>query len=636
MKQCAESAIASRHERAFMNHRKLIWQIFPPNLLITLMAMLAVSWYGSNALQKFYFEQLGSSLQARAYLIRDRVSQLMADDRLDDLREFCRKSGREALTRITVIDRSGRVMADSNEDANVMELHNDRPEILDALKGQTGTSIRLSRTLQENMLYVAVPLQWHGSNAGTQGVLESAVSGVLRVAVPVTAIERTLKNLQMKIAFGVIAVIFAATLVTLFVSRRISKPLEEMKQCAERYSRGDFSRRMSLHKGGSASLEVATLAASMDRMAEQLNERIETILRQRNELEAVFASMAEAVLAVDTDKRVISLNKAAAAIFSVDEKQAPGRLLQEVVRNIDLQRQVKQILANLEPLQDEIILQYGESERYLQTNGVPLHDGSGRNIGVLVVMNDVTRLRRLENIRRDFVANVSHELKTPITSIKGYVETLLDGAMDNREDAARFLKIIVKQTNQLYAIIEDLLSLSRIEKLSENEEVDLSIGNLQQILAEAVQTCQMKASGKNITISLHCPEELRANMNATMLEQAVVNLVVNAIKYSEAASEVTVSAAEKTQDDGTRRVVISVRDFGVGIAKKHLPRLFERFYRSDKARSRKLGGTGLGLSIVKHIAQIHGGDVSVQSQEGQGSTFFISLPVATDQSDNKA
>ncbi|MCJ7601750.1 MAG: cell wall metabolism sensor histidine kinase WalK, partial [Desulfobulbaceae bacterium] len=411
-----------------MNHKKLIWQIFPPNLLITLMAMLAVSWYGSAALQKFYIEQLSSGLQARAYLIRERVSQLMADGRLDDLREFCRKSGREALTRITVIDRSGRVMADSNEDVNVMDLHNDRPEILDALKGQTGTSIRLSKKLQENMLYVAVPLQWHGSNAGVKGDLASPVSGALRVAVPVTAIERALRNARMKIALGAIVVIFAAALVTLVVSRRISRPLEEMKQCALRYSRGDFSRRMSLHLGGSASLEVATLAASMDRMAEQLNERIETILRQRNELEAVFASMAEAVLAVDTDKRVISLNRAAAAIFSVDEKQAPGRLLQEVVRNIDMQRQVKQILENLEPLQDEIILRYGESERFLQTNGVPLHDGSGRNIGVLVVMNDVTRLRRLENVRRDFVANVSHELKTPITSIKGYVETLLDGA----------------------------------------------------------------------------------------------------------------------------------------------------------------------------------------------------------------
>lgn len=611
-----------------MNHKKLIWQIFPPNLLITLVAMLAVSWYGSTALQKFYIEQLGSALHARAYLIRDTVSQLMADAQLDELREFCRKSGREALTRITVIDLSGKVVADSHEDADLMELHNARPEIIEAYKGHTGTSIRLSRTLQENMLYVAVPLKWHGGNDAGKAEADRAVSGVLRVAVPVTAIERTLKNVQTKIALGAIVVIVAAALVTLLVSRRISRPLEEMKQCALRYSRGDFSQRMSLHKGGSVSLEVATLAASMDRMAEQLNERIRTIVRQRNELEAVFASMSEAVLAVDTDERVISLNKAAFDIFAIDEKQASGLLLQEAVRNIDLQRQVKQILDSLQPLQDEIVLQHGASERFLQTNGVPLHDGSGKNIGVLVVMNDVTRLRRLENVRRDFVANVSHELKTPITSIKGYVETLLEGAMDNREDAERFLKIILKQTNQLYAIIEDLLSLSRIEKLSENKEVELSLGNLYPILEEAVQTCQMKASQKNIRISINCPEKLQARVNATLLEQAVVNLVVNAVKYSEDASEVIVSAAEKKLDDGTNRVVISVQDFGIGIAKKHLPRLFERFYRSDKARSRKMGGTGLGLSIVKHIAQTHGGEVAVQSQEGQGATFFISLPGA--------
>lgn len=611
-----------------MNNKKLIWQIFPPNLLITLVAMLAVSWYGSTALQKFYIEQLESALQARAYLIRDTVSQLMADGKFDELREFCRKSGREALTRITIIDLSGKVVADSNEDADLMELHNGRPEIIEAYKGHTGTSIRLSRTLQENMLYVAVPLKWHGGNDAGKEEADRTVSGALRVAVTVTAIERTLENVQIKIALGAIVVIFAAALVTLWVSRRISRPLEEMKQCALRYSRGDFSQRMSLHKGGSVSLEVATLAASMDRMVEQLNERIRTIVRQRNELEAVFASMSEAVLAVDTDERVISLNKAAVDIFAIDGKQASGMLLQEVVRNIDLQRQVKQILENLEPLQDEIVLQYGASERFLQTNGVPLLDGSGRNIGVLVVMNDVTRLRRLENIRRDFVANVSHELKTPITSIKGYVETLLEGAMDNREDAERFLKIILKQSNQLYAIIEDLLSLSRIEKLSESKEVDLSLGNLQPILEEAVQTCQMKASQKNIRILLNCPEQLQARVNATLLEQAVVNLVVNAVKYSEDASEVIVSAEEKKLDDGTTRVVISVRDFGIGIAKKHLPRLFERFYRSDKARSRKLGGTGLGLSIVKHIAQTHGGDVPVKSQEGQGSTFFISLPGA--------
>ncbi len=609
-----------------MNQKKLIWQIFPPNLLITLAAMLAVGWYGSSALHKFYIDQLGEGLQSRAYLIRDQVSKLIAEDRIGLLREFCLNSGREAVTRITIIDRSGKVIADSNEDADLMESHGNRPEIKEALNGGTGNSIRFSKTLQENMLYVAVPLRPYIANEGSSEGVSLSSPGVLRVAVPVTAIERTLKNVQLKVAFGAIIVIMAAALVTLYVSRRISKPLEEMKQCALRYSRGDFSQRMLLHKGGSVSLEVATLAASMDRMADQLNERIQTILRQRNELEAVFASMSEAVLAVDTNERVLSMNKAAALIFGVNEKHAPNKLLQEVVRNIDLQRQVKQILENLEPLQDEIALQYGESERFLQTNGVPLNDGNGNNIGVLIVMNDVTRLRRLENVRRDFVANVSHELKTPITSIKGYVETLLDGAIDSREDAERFLQIIVKQTNQLYAIIEDLLALSRIEKLSENEEVDLRLGNLKQILEEAVQTCQIKAAGKKIKISLICPDNLQAMVNPTLLEQAVVNLVVNAIKYSDADGEVIIRADLTRQDQGEKRVVISVQDFGVGIAKKHLPRLFERFYRSDKARSRKMGGTGLGLAIVKHIVQIHGGDVAVQSQEGEGATFYINLP----------
>jgi two-component system phosphate regulon sensor histidine kinase PhoR len=604
-----------------MKNRKLIWQIFPPNLLVTLVAMLAVSWYGSTALQKFYLEQLGFSLQSRAYLLKDRVGELIAADNMAELRDFCRRSGREVSTRITVVDRTGRVLADSNEDPEAMGPHNDRPEIIDAFSGNTGRAIRFSNTLQENMLYVAVPLQ--GSGGGTASGFSP---GALRVSVPVTAIEQTLRNVQTKIALGAIAVVLAAAFVTLFVSRRISRPLEEMKLSAERFSRGDFSQRMSLHRGKSASLEVAALAGALDRMAEQLNERIRTIVRQRNELETVFSSMSEVVLAVDTDERVIKLNKAGASIFAVNEKDVPGRLLQEVVRNIDLQGQIKQILAKQEPLEDEIILQDAEGERFLQTNGTPLHDDSGRNIGVLVVMNDVTRLRRLENVRRDFVANVSHELKTPITSIKGYVETLLDGAIDQKEEALPFLKIVMKQTNQLSAIIEDLLSLSRIEKQSEHKEVELIAAELCPVVEEAVLTCQMKAMGKKITISTRCQEKLRARINFTLLEQAIVNLVVNAVKYSNDGSEVIVRAEEKVEKDGEKRIIISVQDFGIGIAKKHLPRLFERFYRSDKARSRKLGGTGLGLSIVKHIAQAHGGDVAVQSQEGVGSTFFISLP----------
>lgn len=270
-----------------MNNKKLIWQIFPPNLLITLIAMIAVSWYGSTEVRNFYFEQLEIALQAQADLIKDRISELLAADRIKELREFCLGSGREAVSRITVVDRFGHVLADSDEDPDAMGLHNDRPEIIAAFKGDTGKAIRFSKTLQENMLYVAVRLKGSDGSAQGAGGRGDYFPGVLRVSVPVTAIERTLENVQIKIAIGSIVVIIAAALITLLVSRRISRPLEEMKQSAERFSQGDFSQHMSLHKGTSASLEVAALAGAMDKMAEQLNERIRTILRQRNELEAV-------------------------------------------------------------------------------------------------------------------------------------------------------------------------------------------------------------------------------------------------------------------------------------------------------------------------------------------------------------
>lgn len=607
-------------------HKKLIWQIFPANLVITLAAMLAVTWYGTSALRDFYYQQMTAGLQARAYLVRERSADLLAAGRLAELRDFIRKSGREARTRITVIDPAGAVVADSDENPAVMEPHGSRPEILTAYDGGIGSALRFSKTLQQTMLYVAIPLPGQEVHPGPRAEAGVRVAGVLRVAIPVTAISETLRDVQIRIGLGAIVVVLVAALITLLVSRRISRPLEEIRQSAERFSMGDFSRGMSLRNKEAASLEVTALADAMERMAGQLNERIRTISRQRNELETLFAGMAEGVIACDTEERVIRMNQAAAAVFAVDPREVGGKTIQEVIRNVDLQRQIREILTTLLPLQGEITAQEGQQERYLQTNGVPLYDG-GRNIGVLVVLNDVTRLRRLENVRRDFVANVSHELKTPITSIKGYVETLLDGAIDKREEAVPFLRIVLKQSDLLYAIIEDLLALSRIEKQSEDHEVVLKKQMLYPVLEEAVLTCRMKAAEKNIHIALSCPEHLQARVNETLLEQAVVNLVVNAIKYSEANSEVLVRAAEQEDVRGGKRIVISVRDFGVGIARQHLPRLFERFYRSDKARSRKLGGTGLGLAIVKHIVQAHDGEVAVESREGEGSTFSILLPV---------
>jgi two-component system phosphate regulon sensor histidine kinase PhoR len=266
----------------------------------------------------------------------------------------------------------------------------------------------------------------------------------------------------------------------------------------------------------------------------------------------------------------------------------------------------------------------GPQERFLHAHGTILHgpglqDSENNEIGVLIVLNDVTRIRRLDIIRKDFVANVSHELKTPITSIKGFVETLLDGAYEKPEDAKRFLEIIAKQTNRLNAIIEDLLSLSRIEQ--DDEKIELALTPVKQVLTAATQVCELNSKAKKIRVNLDCPENLKATINPHLLEQAVVNLIDNSIKYSKPQSEIQISATQKDQ-----KISIQVRDNGCGIAEEDLPRLFERFYRVDKSRSRELGGTGLGLAIVKHIVQTHQGTITVESQLDQGSTFTIQLP----------
>ncbi len=265
---------------------------------------------------------------------------------------------------------------------------------------------------------------------------------------------------------------------------------------------------------------------------------------------------------------------------------------------------------------------HGDHEGVLQARGAALHDARGRSIGAVVVLNDVTDFRRLEHIRRDFVANVSHELKTPITSIKGFVETLLDGAIHNAEDAERFLQIIAKQADRLDTIIEDLLSLSKIEQGEDSGDITLELGRVKDVVDSAAHDCQQKATERRIHVCTACEEQITARMNPQLLEQAVINLLDNAIKYSEPGSEVQVLASQFYDE-----VTITVSDRGCGIAAEHLPRIFERFYRVDKARSRKLGGTGLGLAIVKHIVQAHRGHVTVKSTASVGSVFTIHLPL---------
>ena len=402
----------------------------------------------------------------------------------------------------------------------------------------------------------------------------------------------------------------------LFTSRRISQPLQDMRRGAERFAAGDFYHRLTIPD----TVELASLAITLNRMAAQLAEQIAVITQQRNEQEAILESMHEGVLALDTQERVITVNRAAEGLLGVVATQAKGHLIQEVVRNVTLQRLAAAAMHSTESATADIVLR-GSEERFLQATATALRDAQGQDIGVLVVLNDVTQLRHLENIRRDFVSNVSHELKTPITSIKGFVETLRDGALDNREYAERFLGIIARHAERLHAIIEDLLALSRLEQSDESYDIPRSETTLTDVLQAAILDCAAKAEAQHVTVVPACAVELRATVNAPLLEQAIVNLLENAITYSNPDSCVWVSAR---QDDDM--LVIEVRDQGVGIPHAHLDRIFERFYRVDKARGRERGGTGLGLAIVKHIAQVHGGQVAVVSTVGQGSTFTLYIP----------
>lgn len=368
--------------------------------------------------------------------------------------------------------------------------------------------------------------------------------------------------------------------------------------------------------------ELADLASAMNLMGRQLDERVRTVVEQRNEREAILSSMVEGVIAVNSKRHIISMNRAAAELFDADPARVQGKGIQHAVRNPRVAQLIDDSMAQSAPISREISVVARGRETSLQAHAAALRAASGQTIGVVVVLNDVTDLRRLERVRSDFVANVSHELKTPITSIKGFVETLLDGASEDPETSRRFLEIVAKQADRLNAIIEDLLTLSRIEQDESARDGLLAPGALLPVIQSAAQLCAGTAGTKEIRLTIACSPQLRARINAPLLEQGITNLIDNAIKYSDQGSEVRVEAA-----DLGREINITVIDQGCGIPDEHLPRLFERFYRVDKARSRQLGGTGLGLAIVKHIAQTHGGRIDVESRPGVGSTFRLSLPV---------
>jgi two-component system phosphate regulon sensor histidine kinase PhoR len=592
--------------------KKLIWQLYFSYLLIMGVPVLVVTWYSSQAFRAFYLQRSVEDLKTRAVLIGSQVEEHFALKSSGSIDSLCKVISRSVNTRFTVIAPSGRVIGDSERDPDSMENHGTRPEVIAALAGKTGVSDRFSQTLMENMMYVAIPVY----NAGV-------LCAVVRTALPTDAVRAALKGLYLKITWAVLFMALFAAFVSYLVSRKVSRPIAEMRLGAQRFSSGDFGFKLP----ATGFLETDQLATALNEMARKLSDTIGTLTEQRNEVDAILSSMAEGVVAIDSKERIITINQAAARLFAIDPAAAPGKWIGEAVRNTDVLEFLQKTLLSSGPVEGEALLpetaNEKHSERFLQLHGSALRDASGESIGALMVLNDITRLKMLENVRKEFVANVSHELRTPLTSIKGFIETLASGAIDNKDEAKRFIGIVAAQVDRLNTIVEDLLALSRIERDAERSGVELVRGGVEPILASAVEACRHEASKKGIALHISCDKTVMANMDKTLLEQAVVNLLDNAVKYSDGNTSVTVTGAF---DAAKRDVSISVADQGIGIPAEHLERIFERFYRVDKARSRKLGGTGLGLSIVKHIVSAHNGSVTVESVAGKGSTFTIHLP----------
>jgi two-component system phosphate regulon sensor histidine kinase PhoR len=588
-----------------MRELRLFWQVFWAYLAIMIVVIVGLGLYALHEARRFYIDRQSNELETAAWLCADRFAELVRAERWSEVQTVCEELGQRLSMRITVILPSGKVVGESLEPPERLDNHADRPEIIEAHGGAVGRSFRFSNTRGEELMYVAVPLK-----------REDQVAAVVRTAVPVQSVAQTLRQVQLRIGLAGLAATALVAASSVFVARRIVRPLEIIRDGAERFARGDLDHRLPVYGAD----EVKMLAESMNRVAQEMHLRMETIISREYEHEAVLSSMDEGVLAIDHAGRILSLNAACGVLLGVEPEKVRGRLIHEVLRTYQLLRFVERTLVSSACVEEDLELRHPEN-RWIHAHGTLLHDAAGNKIGALIVLHDVTRLRHLENVRRDFVANVSHELRTPITSIKGFVETLLAEELADKETSLRFLRIVLKQADRLDAIINDLLLLSRIERGTEEHSIALDREPILPVLCAAVEMCECKARDKQIHVQVECGEELSASINGPLLEQAVVNLLDNAIKYSSPGSCVRIAASADAE-----HVVIQVQDEGCGIEAKHLPRLFERFYRVDKARSRELGGTGLGLAIVKHIVAAHRGTVDVESTIGRGSTFSIRLP----------
>jgi len=582
-------------------------QFFPLLILILALGLLAFIWYRSGSFEEVYLNHVEDELLIRSQLLKPDIKKYLAKKDFKKLNEASREIDRDIGTRITIIDRKGKVLCDSRGEVDLMAPHltADRKEIINAFKGKSSTSIRNSSTLATRMIYAAIPIQ-----SGSQIY-------VLRTAISLAQIDKVLARVRRDILVFGLLVAVAVSILSYFIVHNIRAPIKDLRLNAARIASGDLDTTLPIPDKG----VVHDLALSLNNMAEQLKKRLEQLYVEKKKRDAIFTSMTEGVIALDLLGNILDVNRAAIEMLKLPAN-SKGLSFYTLIDNLDLLNVVETIIKNKEVVEKEITLHILK-ERHIRICGTVL-SSKGNIFGAVIVFHDLTQVKKLENFRHDFIADVSHEIKTPLTAIRGAVETLAEGAIQEPENAAKFMKIITKHSDRLNSLVHDILSLSRLEIKTEAKERDFATLRISSIINTACEICQERADNKDVKFKVTMQDkDDQIEGDCQLLEQALINLIENAIKYSESKESIEINAYRK--DDN---ILIEVKDYGTGIAEKHLPRLFERFYRVDKARSRKLGGTGLGLAIVKHIAQLHKGSISVESELGQGSTFTLRLPIS--------
>ena len=584
------------------------WRLTTIFFSVTAVFLFLMGFYLMYSMEQYSFQNTQSRVLSYARLVADDLRDSFSGKSPKNYyQDYTYRAQNDINARVTIIDMSGKVLGDSTLDNDTMANHANRPEIKAAMRGGIGQSLRYSTSLRERMFYFAVPVK-----------SDNRVLGIVRVAIPWSEIQAGQNHIRFTIGTAVVVALILMIIVVSSFTSSLVVPLQEMTQVAGEIAEGKLDRTLDVDSND----EIGALSRGLNYMAERLRDNIRQITEERNKVEAILASMSDGVIAVDCNGNILLINPAAERMFNIKYENSMGKGVIEVIRNYDLEKLLQAALMSEESITREVQI-FVPDPKSFRISTAPLMSETGV-VGVVAVLRDITAFREVERMKTDFVANVSHELRTPLTSIKGFVETLMDGAMEDPKTAAHFLEIINDETDRLNRLISDLLSLSRVE--AKQGQIRKAALNLDKLIINTVSILSPQASEKNQILNVDIKIPLPViSADEDMIGQLLINLVDNAIKYTADGGRIDIRA-ERWNDS----VKIAVSDTGIGIPRDSIPRLFERFYRVDKARSREMGGTGLGLAIVKHILEVHSGRIEVDSIVGQGSTFTVYLPAGND------